>query len=265
VKKIEVGKVTAFEQIRKDIFRAVVSCPSICKISYPGQFLHIKVNDSFTPILRRPISIGRIKDDQLELIWRVVGEGTRILAELSVGDNIDLLGPLGKPYTISKDTKHAILVAGGLGLPPLLYLYEKMNMMGISTKLLLGVRDRDSIPINEEDSIFDNIEIIAENDSGFRKGLVTEPVIELLDEYKDDIDKTALYSCGPLGLVGALQRVVPKGKLQIAEVSLETQMACGIGVCQGCATEVKGGSTPYQLVCNDGPVFDLFDVEVHNG
>ncbi len=265
MKKLEIGKVLSIEQIRDDIYRAVVSCPEICKISFPGQFVHIRVNDSFTPILRRPLSIGRVEDDQLELIWRVVGEGTGILAEMKVGDSIDLLGPLGKPFTISKDTRHAILVAGGLGLPPLMYLNEKLNLMGISSTLLLGVKDREAIPVGDEDPVFENLEIIAENDQDFRKGLVTEPLLELLDKHKDDLDKTALYSCGPMGLVGALKKVVPEGKLQIAEVSLEQQMACGIGVCQGCASEVKGGSTPYQLVCHDGPVFNLFDVEIHNG
>ncbi|GBE29332.1 dihydroorotate dehydrogenase B (NAD(+)), electron transfer subunit [bacterium BMS3Bbin04] len=261
MKFLEDAVVHSKRELRPGIWSMWLISPDICREAQPGQFIHVKVADGLDPLLRRPLSISRVHGDQLELVWRVVGQGTHRMTQVSAGETMNLLGPLGKPFTRDVEVSNRLLVGGGLGLPPLVYLYEWFRGQGLDATLFLGVAGRDDIPLADDDPLLKDIVITAENSEGFRKGLVTEPVLEMLNEMDDDgLSDTMLYSCGPWGLVNALQRVIPHDRLKLAQVSLEQQMACGIGVCQGCAVKVDGGETPYQLVCHDGPVFPLADV-----
>jgi len=263
VKQLEFGSVDRITEIRPDIWSMWIHAPQIASQSRPGQFLHIRVADSFKPLLRRPISIGRIAGDMIELVWRVVGEGTRILAEVKPGEHVDLLGPLGNGFTLPEKDEHAVLVGGGLGGPPLVYLHETLLTCGIASTCYLGAKTEQDLPLAGDDPILEKVDVYTESESSFNRGLVTEPLTAFLNTLDEkSLSKTVIYSCGPWGLVGALQRVLPKDRLSRMEVSLEQQMGCGIGVCQGCAVTVSGGPTPYQLVCSDGPVFELFSVEV---
>ncbi|MDP8207211.1 MAG: dihydroorotate dehydrogenase electron transfer subunit [Candidatus Electryonea clarkiae] len=264
MKFIDNARVIRNHKIRQDIHSMWLESPLICQNSSPGQFVHLRVNNSFSPLLRRPLSIGRVHGNELELVWRIVGKGTEILAEAKEGESVDLLGPLGKPYSISEHLETAILVAGGLGLPPLTYLYEKLIAAGVKTQLLLGVLNENSIPLSDKDPLFGSILITSEEGELFRRGLVTEPVIDSLQNLENNggIGKTSLYSCGPWGLIKALKKIVPHMKLLSAEVSLEQQMGCGIGICQGCAVPTEDDNDPFQLVCKDGPVFPLNEVRI---
>lgn len=269
MKVLETGHATRVREIRPGIWSMWVKAPEVCSRAVPGQFLHVRIQQgSFSPLLRRPLSIGRVHGDELELVWRVVGEGTRLLTGTSVGDAVDLLGPLGHGFTIDSSTEQAILVGGGLGMPPMVYLYEHLESLGIHATLMLGVRGKDDIPLAPEDPILAKTTVVAELDGqGFRQGLVTVPATEALEQLRSNggLANAAVYSCGPWGLVGALQKATPRHELKLTEVSLEQQMGCGVGVCQGCAVVADGGPTPYRLVCTDGPVFDLFSVEVPGG
>ncbi len=259
MKFLEDAVVVSNREIRPGIWSIWLRSPRICAATQPGQFVHVKVDATLTPLLRRPLSIGRVHGDQLELVWRVVGSGTDMLTHMQAGASLNLLGPLGQPFSRNVDVSHRVLVGGGLGLPPLVYLYEWFHEHEMPATLHLGVRGQADIPLADDDPLLDEIKITAENGEGFRQGLVTEPVLEQLQNLKDggSLNTTALYSCGPWGLVNALQRTIPHTELALAEVSLEQQMGCGVGVCQGCAVIVDGGDTPYQLVCSDGPVFPL--------
>ncbi len=267
MKHLEDAVVISIREVRPGIWSMWLKSPKICADARPGQFLHVRTTDTFLPLLRRPLSIGRVHGDTLELVWRVVGSGTSVLTDVSEGHSVNLLGPLGNPFTIDDDIQRAVLIAGGLGLPPLVYLYEILTEKKIETTLFLGVRGEADIPMADDDPMFASMQIIAEEGGKFPKGLVVDPARELLCKLGTPglLGTTAMYSCGPWGLVSALQKVIPGNDLKRAEVSLEQQMACGIGVCQGCATPVKGGGSPYKLVCHDGPVFDLFSVEAPNG
>jgi dihydroorotate dehydrogenase electron transfer subunit len=198
----------------------------------------------------------------LELVWRVIGEGTKLLAQLNQDDRVDLLGPLGHGFTLPENGT-SILVGGGLGLPPLVYLYEELRKRDLHAHLLLGVKGRDDIPLADDDPLMGEIHVTAEQDEEFEKGLVTTPAQRLVVEANEEqrLHEISLYSCGPWGLVTALQAGMPVLGMRRAEVSLEQQMGCAMGVCQGCAVRAVGGTTPYRLVCHDGPVFPLFDVE----
>lgn len=264
MKKLEIGTVLSNQQIREDIWIMWVEAPEICQDAQAGHFVHIKVSDTLKPVLRRPISIGRIDGDKLELIWRVVGEGTKILAEKKEGDSIDLLGPLGTTFDTETPVKHIILVAGGLGLPPIASLYNKFISKGRETNIFLGIKNRTQLPLRDDDELISHLTITAEDGGEFREGFVTVPVKELLEKIRrnGELSETALFACGPWGLIGALKKAVPMDELKYAQVSLEQNMACGIGVCQGCAVKAEGGKTPYRLVCSDGPVFDFSSIEV---
>lgn len=264
MKHLEDAIVTSNREIRPDIWSMWLRSPMICRDSRPGNFVHVRVTDEFQPLLRRPLSIGRVHDDQLELVWRVIGRGTELLTEFKKGDSLSVFGPLGKSFTIDPSSTDRILIGGGLGLPPLVYLYEELNKNKLNANLLLGVRGQQDIPLADDDRLLEQITIISEIGGGYRQGLVTEPALELLENLRRNkkLESTAVYSCGPWGLVGALQRVLPLEDLQLSEVSLEQQMGCAAGICQGCAVVVNGGDTPYQLVCTDGPVFPLNSVQV---
>jgi dihydroorotate dehydrogenase electron transfer subunit len=259
MKHLEDAIVRSIREIRPGIWSMWLHSQLICRDAQPGQFVHVKAGEAFTPLLRRPLSIGRVHGDQLELVWRVVGSGTESLTSLAVDDNVNLFGPLGTPFTIDSDVSHLLLVGGGLGVPPLVYLYETLKQRGLDATLFLGVGGLKDLPLADDDPMITEIEVTAEDGAGFRKGLITEPVLERIEMLAeaDTLASTSLHSCGPWGLVNALQQVLPHDKLKLAEVSLEQQMACGNGVCQGCAVNVDGGTTPYQLVCHDGPVFPL--------
>lgn len=265
MKRLENASVVSCRRIRETIVSLWLDAPQIATLSQPGQFVHVRINDTFQPLLRRPISIGRVRGNQLELVWRVVGTGTEMLAEVKPGDTVDLLGPLGHPFTIDPEVETSVLIGGGLGAPPVVYLYEHLKSQGKRATLIVGARSRADLPLADDDPLLGEATIVTEQEeTSFRKGLATEPMLEILDERKTHgkMKETAVYSCGPWGLVGALQKTVPVSELKLAEVSLEQQMGCGVGVCQGCAVTVSGGSSPYKLTCKDGPVFDLSSVEV---
>ncbi len=267
MKVIENAVVLSNREIAPQIHSMWLKSPKICQAAAPGQFLHVRVKDSFVPLLRRPLSIGRVEDDTLELVWRVVGVGTEEFTRREPGEEVSLLGPLGTGFTVTGDEKHAILVGGGLGVPPVVYLNRRMKSLGIDSHLLIGARTQQDVPLAPEDPVLQDAEVILEQGGEGRSGLVTELAGDWFTklEASDDLSGTAVYVCGPWGLVLAMQRITPADRLLRSEVSLEQQMGCGIGVCQGCAVRVKGGPTPYQLVCLDGPVFPLFDVEAPHG
>ncbi|MBZ0264505.1 hypothetical protein K8I28_07535 [bacterium] len=250
-------------EIRPGIWSMWVEAPLITDISRPGQFVHIRVDNQYLPLLRRPLSIGRVHETEMELVWRVIGKGTAHLARLKSGETINLLGPTGEPFKIDKSSEMNLLVGGGLGLPPMVYLFEHLKEAGLNAKLLLGVKNEGAIPLADSDTILTETEVIAEEGGKFRHGLVTEPVVEYLEQFEKAgiSEHVSIYICGPWGMIAAMQKVVPEGKYKITQVSLEQQMGCGVGVCQGCAVKADGGETPYRLVCTDGPVFDLFEVE----
>ncbi len=250
------------EQISRDIYKISLQAGQIVKTASPGQFVHVKVNDGIDPLLRRPFSIHRADLEQgvLHLLYRVIGHGTQILAGCKPGDRLDVMGPLGNGFDVDYTFDHAILVAGGMGSAPLFYLLDILQAKSKRISLFWGVKE--ACEIFEQDDLHKlgvDISLATEDGSAGCKGFVTEPLEKFLTQL--DAEQTyAGFVCGPDHMMHAVQKLIRHTPVKW-QASMENHMACGIGVCVGCAVKMQSGN--YQLACKDGPVFDLNQVNLN--
>ncbi len=230
--------------------------------THAGQFINIKVSNNFVPLLRRPFSIHRVNQERqlVEILFQVIGKGTELLANHQVGEKLDILGPLGNHFKIHQDCNHAVLIAGGLGIAPLLFLAQELSCQNIATILFFGNRSKQNFCCLED---FEEINIhyfLATEDGslGF-EGKVTD----LLEDRQDIIreEKAMIYACGPNLMLQQVKEIANQWNLP-CQVSLETMMACGFGVCLGCVVNSTSQSEPYKYVCKDGPVFDTNEIDL---
>ena len=238
-----------------DTFLMALESPEICAEAKPGQFVMIRVTSGIDPLLRRPFSIcGTRGDDRLLILYRVVGRGTAIMSKAKKGEKLDILGPLGSGFDLPKRDRNAVLVAGGIGVAPLIFLAQATDAR--KTAFLAGYRSENEILPFEEFGL-DVMEIFISTDDGTagHHGFVTELLENHLAGFSED--PPLIFSCGPLPMLKhvaglALSKNIP------CQVSLETNMACGLGACQGCAVMASSEETrTYFHVCQDGPVFDI--------
>ncbi|KGR87605.1 dihydroorotate dehydrogenase electron transfer subunit [Lysinibacillus odysseyi] len=217
----------------------------------PGQFVHVRVGDSFEPLLRRPISIANINKDMNEftMIYRAEGRGTELLSKKQVGDTADILGPIGNgfPVDAAAPGSTALLVGGGIGVPPLYELAKQLNARGVQTIHVLGFQSENVAFYEEQFSAFGETHYVTADGTKGTKGFVTN----LLDERKPEFD--VFYSCGPLPMLKALEVQFPDKE---GYLSFEERMACGIGACFACVCNTtEAVEKDYVKVCSDGPVF----------
>lgn len=232
----------------------------------PGQFVMLRASAGFDPLLRRPLGIYNVINAKgkktfngggIELLYKVVGKGTKILSQKGKGEAIDVLGPLGNgfPFVSSKEADKAILLSGGMGMVPLVFFAKALGkgaaLFGCKgkaeAKLALGFKKSGC-----------KLKVATEDGSSGKRGIVT-------DLLREEITKdSVVYACGPLPMLKAAA-VICAGVGARCFVSLERAMACGIGACLGCA--VKSGAhegarnMEYNMVCSDGPVFDSADID----
>ena len=217
----------------------------------PGQFVEVRVDGSPPTFLRRPISVNFVDRDanELWLLIQQIGVGTRQLATCKVGATINLLMPLGKGFTIpakSYDLR-LLLIGGGVGTAPLLFLGNKLKRAGFKPIFLLGARQKDDLVQLSDFHPIGTVYITTEDGSLDEKGYVTDHSI-LQNTTFDRI-----YACGPKPMMVAVARYASSRSIP-CEVSLENTMACGIGACLCCVEMTKEG---HKCVCTDGPVFDI--------
>lgn len=216
----------------------------------PGQFVEVKVADSPSTFLRRPISINNVdkENNELHLLVAVVGDGTRHLAQLTEGDKLNVMLPLGNGFTLpaKQEDKH-LLVGGGVGVAPLLYLGRKIREMGGEPTFLLGARSAKDLLMIDDFKNVGRVFITTEDGSEGEKGFVTNHSI--LDKEKF----TLISTCGPKPMMVAVARFAEKSQTE-CEVSLENKMACGLGACLCCVekTQDKGNI----CICTEGPVIN---------
>ena len=239
-------------KISNDIFRIKFRATQLAKEAKPGQFIEVLCIGKGAPFLRRPFGIHSVdkKSGVVEILLRKVGRGTEILSGLPVGGIIDVVGPLGKGFEIQKGKKH-IIAGGGMGIAPLLFLAQSLHAAGEEAKIFLAARGAADIARVEDFKKYGEVVITTEDGSLGEKCLIDTPLIRALKT----LDNPIIYACGPHAMLRCIA-----GLGAPAQVSLEEKMACGFGVCQGCAVEVKNKDTKYKMVCKDGPVFNAEDI-----
>lgn len=216
----------------------------------PGQFVEVRVDDSPTTFLRRPISVNFVDRDKNELwlLIAAVGDGTRKLAELKSGDTVNCLLPLGKGFTFPKSKdEHILLIGGGVGVAPILYFGSKIREFGAKVSFLLGAKTSSALLELDEFKKVGPVYVTTEDGSLGERGFVTNHPFLSSGEY------TRISMCGPTPMMKAVAAFAKKASVP-CEASLENMMACGLGACLCCVEKTTDGNL---RVCQDGPVFDI--------
>lgn len=246
-------------------FRMGLAFPELARIAQPGQFVMVKPPDKRIPLLRRPFSIHNRLVERgevcgFELLYKVVGQGTQALSRMKAGDVLDVLGPLGNGFSSPEGIREAFLVAGGVGVASLYYLGLELakNPAVRSTVFLGGCSASDILCQEAFESLGARVRITTEDCSLGEKGLITSLLHQAI-EVNGKPDR--IYACGPTGMLKAIGDIAAALDIE-CEISLETAMACGFGVCLGCAVEKAGSPGSYVHACTDGPVFDSRDVRI---
>lgn len=213
----------------------------------PGQFVEVRVDDSPTTFLRRPISIDFVDREQNELwlLVAAVGDGTRRLAALKEGAVLNCVLPLGNGWS-QPSALHPLLVGGGVGVAPLLYLGAEMKAQGIEPTFLLGARSTKDLLMLDEFRKYGRVLVTTEDGSDGERGFVTNHSILQQETFGH------IYTCGPTPMMKAVARFAQKAGVS-CEVSLENMMACGVGACLCCVEKTTEGNL---CVCKEGPVFN---------
>lgn len=251
--KLETTTIEEITRVTSDLWTIRLHAPQIAMDARPGQFVHVRVGYSIDPLLRRPMSIYRIGDSTVEFLVRAAGRGSRMLLEKPVGETLDCLGPLGNGFTIHPSTRHLLMIGGGSGVAPLVALAERAVSKELSVTLLFGARSEDRVfPAS---LLPTDVEYAVATDDGSkgRRGMVTD----LLPDYLGWADE--VYACGPKPMFSAMLDLFRReGTRKPVQVSLEENMACGVGACFGCVVETRHGEM--KSVCEDGPVFEMRDL-----
>lgn len=258
----------AVEQIREVAAQTCVLTyedPAAAPDILPGQFCMISAAPGASDIyLPRPFSYYRVRDkSRVEILFRTLGRGTRWMAGLRPGDRIGVFGPLGRPFELSPPVRRAVLVGGGIGVPPLVMLAEAFGGMENPPEIdLIYGETRGERLVDLSGSLPGNVRLwtcCEDGTKGFR-GLTTELFSEkILPGLESPF---AVYTCGPKAMMAALADILDPGAVTLFQASLEEHMACGHGICMGCAVPVTDqGRLRYELCCKDGPVFNGFEVK----
>lgn len=257
MKKNILAEIICNEEIASGIYKMVLKSEVLAQNAIAGQFLHIKCSEAKDSLLRRPISICTF-DRQMNvvtIVYQVKGKGTELLAKMKAGNNVDVLGPLGKGYSIDKSYKTVLLVGGGIGIYPLYSVATAYAGSTVKLDAVLGFRTKDLITYEDEfKAVCSQLEVVTDDGSYGKCGTVIAPMLDLLKENTYDL----VYVCGPKPMINAIVEEHKKKEFN-CEVSLEERMGCGVGACLVCACKTfnKDGEAEHKHVCKDGPVFDI--------
>ena len=242
-------KVVSVEHIHEKYVLLKLTQDNPLPVMMPGQFVEVRVDDSPATFLRRPISISFVdrKRNHLWLLVAAVGDGTRRLARLQAGDTVNCLFPLGNSFSMPDSPKKVLLVGGGVGVAPLLYMGQQLVARGMEPTFLLGARSSTDLLLLDEYKKYGRVCLTTEDGSAGERGFVTNHSI-LQNETFDQIS-----TCGPKPMMMAVARYA-REKGIYCEASLENLMACGLGACLCCVEKTTEGNL---CVCKEGPVFDV--------
>ena len=247
-------KLISNTKIHHNYFHCALEAGRIAKEAVPGQFINVKLSENLDPLLRRPLSIHRVRGSKVEILYEVIGKGSKILSQKRCGEYLDIIGPLGNGFSVNY-TRCPILVAGGMGVAPLLFLAEQLIQESkLKNKnqplIFIGAKTKNKILCAAELKKFGCVVKIATDDGskGF-KGYVAGFLKKELSTI--DYKLATIYACGPKPMLKEVFKIAKSYKIP-AQISLEEHMACGIGACLGCVVDTKQG---FKRVCVDGPVF----------
>ncbi|MCA0983543.1 dihydroorotate dehydrogenase electron transfer subunit [Halobacillus yeomjeoni] len=246
-------KVIEHKSIARDTYQLILKGDLIEEVDEPGKFVHIQINPEF--FLRRPVSIADVDfhEQTLTLLYKVMGKGTDALTEKRVGDQLDVLGPGGRGFPVaSLESKHALIIGGGIGVPPLYYLAKNLVERGIKVTSVLGFRSEADVFYEDEFRELGEVTVVTNDGSYGEKGLVTD----VLPNLEPTID--TYFSCGPGVMLKAVTEHLPHLP---GYISMEERMGCGIGACFACVVPTPDmDEKGYRRICCDGPVFKAEEV-----
>lgn len=252
-------------QTPKGHFLMTAKVPASFGKAIPGQFLMVRQKGNTAPFLSRPFSIYSVyprgDDIFLEIFYKVVGKGTEALSRVREGDSLDILGPLGRGFDLPASCGKIVLIAGGIGVPPLSFLAQRCREENHGAEIVcyLGTADAEALAgLERLEETCSAVEISTDDGSRGYHGPVTQLFQRDMGRYAGD--DVRFYACGPRPMLKALQGVL-KGRPGVCQVSLEERMACGIGACLGCVVRTRSDGGGLVRVCKEGPVFDIGDIE----
>jgi len=259
-------KILTKEEVVPNIFLVKLLAPSVTQEALPGQFIHIKCSTDHYPLLRRPLSIHRIDKEKGEIfiLFQIMGEGTKLLADRTIGDDLDIMGPIGNGFNIYPESRKIMIIGGGIGVAPLLALCEESVRQGKEVRVLIGAL-RKELVIGEESFKILGVKVAVATDDGSyeHKGLVAD----LLEgNIREGWLADQVFACGPKLMLKKIVGISLNAHIN-CQVSLEERMACGIGACLGCVCKIKIKDKKedkikyeFKRICVDGPVFEGSEV-----
>ena len=253
-KKQVMAEIIRHTSLSDGIFDMTLKAEEIAKEAKAGQFISVYLNNK-SKILPRPISICGIDKEAgtLRIVYRTVGDGTKELSDYKEGEMVKILGPLGNGFT-QKDKK-AILIGGGIGIPPML---ELMKQLDCDKTAVLGYRDSDMFLKDEFEAVGDVV-ISTEDGSFGTKGNVIDAIKE------QGVEGSIIYACGPTPMLRGIKAYAEEMGIE-AQISMEERMACGVGVCLGCVVKTKNVDAHSHVknarICTDGPVYLASEVDI---
>lgn len=260
-----------------------IRAPKCAAAAQPGSFVHVTC-DAALP-MRRPLSIMRAEDDWIEILYKFVGEGLRSLSKTKVNETVSVIGPIGRPFRPSPERPNTLLIGGGVGIPPIVFLadhqrrqagnWKPLAILGSEIPFPFAARSSDietpwldkdiarTMPLLEDWGMPCRLATLAGYEGCF-DGYVTDLAERWLTTLNDEkLAKTEVFSCGPTPMLKAVAALAQKYDLP-CQVSVEEFMACGVGGCAGCTVRVNTPDGPaMKRVCVDGPVFDAFSIDWH--
>ncbi|MFP3872895.1 MAG: dihydroorotate dehydrogenase electron transfer subunit [Thiohalophilus sp.] len=278
---VEEAEILEHDAHAGDQYTLRLQAPQIAAHARPGSFVHLSVN-SQRP-MRRPISILRVDAQKgyVDLLYKVFGEGTALLAQNRIGETLSLLGPIGRPFEFHADKKRPLLIGGGVGMPPMIFCadalrhdknYQPFMILGSEVPFPFESRPSEFIVPGMPDGAIAAMPLLeqwnipsrltsTQGYPGCFEGYVTDLARHWLDALNDaERSEVEIFSCGPHPMLEAVARLAREYELP-CQVSLEEFMACAVGGCAGCVVEVQTNAGPaMKRVCVDGPVFDAYAV-----
>ena len=248
------------KRVTGNYFHCAFLAPRVASQATPGQFVNIKVSDQLEPLLRRPLSIHRVFGSRIDILYEALGQGTKLLSQRKSGEFLDVIGPLGEGFNYEQKAKGRgakLLVAGGMGVAPLVFLAQELTGQEPKPEVLvlIGANSKDKILCAKEfKALGCQVQIATDDGSRGFKGYVSGLLKKTLAdrEYR----ASAIYACGPRQMLEAVTRVSHKHNI-LTQVSWEEHMACGIGACLGCVVNTKSG---FKRACKEGPVFNAEEI-----